>query len=113
MALVAQSVWTALVVAAGDLSDPVGRVACHFRDSLGGFALGKKPEYLEMAAGDWSHRLPIALLQLGNAQMIFQFYLSWHTPSIPPDLILYLFGGGTPLAARDVKSLAGGRFAPT
>jgi hypothetical protein len=28
------------------------------------------------------------LLQLVNAQVILEFDLSWHTPSIPPDLIL-------------------------
>ncbi|HZO91023.1 MAG TPA: hypothetical protein VFB38_22045 [Chthonomonadaceae bacterium] len=87
LALVAQGVGAAVVVTTRALSDPIGAVARYLGDGLSGFALSEQPEDVEMAAGDRGFCLPIALLPLVSAQMLVEFDSSWHTPSIPPELI--------------------------
>jgi hypothetical protein len=62
LTVVAQGVGSAFIVTTGDLSDPIGRIACNRGDGLGGFALSQQPEDVKMVAYNRGDSLPIVLL---------------------------------------------------
>ncbi len=63
LALVPEAVRTLLVVAMGELANPVGRVPGDFGHGLGGPPRGQEPEDLEVAPCDATARCTVAGLQ--------------------------------------------------
>src|SRR5260370_42307888 len=72
MPLVLDAVGSALVVASGDPSDPVGRIPSHASNHLGGQPAGQEPEEVPAAALHWILRAPRALRGVTNTQRPFE-----------------------------------------
>jgi hypothetical protein len=73
-----------LVVALGDLADPVGPIANHARQFGGGVPLGEQPQDLPPGALVGLFRRAVAPLKLVDAQVSLEVNVSGHGEILPP-----------------------------
>src|SRR5258708_30893424 len=96
MPLVLDAVGSALVVASGDPSDPVGRIPSNASNHLGGQPTGQEPEEVPAAAFHWILRAPVALREIIKTQERFEVNMSCHaslSTTLWRDPVLYLSHG--------------------
>src|SRR5690348_9454419 len=76
--------WSFGVIALGELSDPVSRVARHGRNRHGCIALAEQPENVPPTALIGLFRRPIAALEFIDAQVWMQMEVSGHATILQP-----------------------------
>lgn len=86
VAPVAEGVGACLVVAPHELADPAHAVASDLRHLWARLALRQQPDNLKVAALDWILGAPVALLQLGQAQMLRHHGAFRHRPLPSPSV---------------------------